>query len=124
MSYRLQLQQRCAIIRLSETQVDGLASTQWSSMAEDVRCFLDLNYLRAGKDPIWTPDSGNAENRSGVLFLEPGADIRPGDRVQMSKGPSGTFEVKSSIDEAWTPRKLHHLECYVQEVNRLYVPGG
>lgn len=117
------LKQRCTVQRLSDVQFDGLISTQWTQVA-DLRCFLDLSYIRSGKDPVWTPDSGRAQNRSGVLFLPPGANVEPGDRIVMTKGPSGTFVVQSALDEAWTPRKLHHLECYVTEVDRVYTSGG
>lgn len=123
MSYKNLLKMRCNILRATQTQVDGLATESWAEIETSSRCFLDLNYIRAGKDPVWTPDDGTAQNRSGVLFLPPTTLGRPGDRVQMLKGPNGTFEIQSSMDEAWTPRAIHHLECFVAEVNRTYVPG-
>jgi hypothetical protein len=126
MSYRSLLKQRCRIQRLTEVNFDGLVSNEWNVVdgTENTRCFLDLNFIRAGKDPVWTPDTGMAQDRAGVLFLAPGALAMPGDRVEMIKGPQGTFEIMSSMDEAWTPRKLHHLECYVKEVARAFVAGG
>jgi len=111
---------RCQVLRLSDVQEDGLVSNDWTVLEDSTRCFLDLNFIRSGKDPIWTPDSGTAQNRSGVLFLQPGTGAMPGDRVKMLIGPGGTFEIKSALDEAWTPTKLHHLECHVTEVNRSF----
>lgn len=125
MSYKTLLKMRCRILELVETQVDGLVSNEWAVTlgGSSVRCFLDLGFIRKGKDPIWTPDSKTAENRSGVLFLAPKAPGKPGDRVEMLVGPPGTFTIDSSMDEAWTPRKFHHLECFVSEVARVYTSG-
>lgn len=125
MSYRNLLKMRCNVLAMTDSQVDGLVSQAWAIVPDgtSVRCFLDLNFIRAGKDPIWTPDSGTGQNRSGVLFLAPGAPALPGYRIQIASGngPQGTFEITSSLDEAWTPRKLHHLECFVTEVDRILV---
>lgn len=126
MSYTSLLKMRCSVSRLSEVQFDGAVSVTWTVVADNQRCFIDLNYIRSGKDPVWTPDSGTAQNRSGVLFLPSYADVEPGDRVTMLRGPQGTFEIKSSLDEAWTPTstRQHHLEVYVTEVDRVYVTGA
>lgn len=124
MSLRNLLRMRCNIVRTTSVQVDGLVKQQWSAVSTGEQCFLDLNYIRAGKDPVWVPDNGTAQNRSGVLFLAPSTIAIPGDRVQMVKGPGGTFEIQSSMDEAWNLTKLHHLECFVVEVNRVYAAGN
>lgn len=121
MSYSQMLSQRCNIVRLTESQVDGLVSHTWQPINTDpVRCFLDLNFIRLGKDPTWTPDTGTAQNRAGVLFLPTKFIAQPGDRIQMLLGPSGTFKIERFVDEAWTPKrkKPHHLELYVTEVDR------
>lgn len=111
---------RCRIMETIAGNQDGMAFRSWAPIAggDNVRCFLDLNFIREGRDPVWTPDSKTAQNRKGVLFLPPGSTAMPGNRVQMIKGPTGTFEIMSSLDEAWTVDKLHHLECFVQEIDR------
>jgi len=121
MSYRNLLKMRCRILESTQSQQDGMTYNSWTPIldGDSVRCFLDLGFIRAGKDPVWTPDTKTAQNRSGVLFLPPNSEAVPGNRVQMVHGPTGTFEIKSSLDEAWTPRKLHHLECYVEEIDRV-----
>jgi hypothetical protein len=84
--------------------------------ATSERCFLDLGFIRQGKDPQWTPEAGRASDRSGVLFLGPTTAMRPGDRIRMTKGPSGTFQVEGAYDEAWRPSDRHHIELGVVEV--------
>lgn len=125
MSYSALLRMRCNVKRLTETQVDGLVTQTWAIIAggSNVRCFLDLNYIRAGRDPVWTEDSKTAQNRSGILFLPPKILAQPGDRIQMVKGPTGVFKIENSVDEAWTPTHRHHQELYVIEVDRVLAGG-
>lgn len=115
------LQHRCSVKRLTEGEVDGIATASWSTVASNVRCFLDLNFLRNGKDPVWSPEAGRRADRTGVLFASSSASIQPGDRIIMTKGPVGTFEVQSAVDEAWRPSSMHHVELGVIEVQRQLV---
>lgn len=121
MSYFSLLKMRCRILEFTQSQQDGMTYQSWTPIfgGDKVHCFLDLGFIRAGKDPVWTPDTNTAQNRSGVLFLPPNCKANPGNRIQMLRGPGGTFEITSSLDEAWRPDKLHHLECFVQEVDRV-----
>ena len=116
MSYRSLLKHRCTIIELTMTATDGSPVSTWTTKAEDIRCFLDLGFIRRGKDPIWTPEAGRPADRSGVIFLGGDAPITSGDRIIMTKGPSGTFEVQGAFDEAWRPSSRHHIEIGVIEV--------
>lgn len=121
MSYRSLLKMRCQILRAVQAQQDGLTYNTWETVDDNARCALLLGFIRSGIDPVWTPETKDAQNRFGVLYLFPGADAEPGDRIEMINGPGGTFEITSDIDEAWKllPKpKLHHLECRVEEVNR------
>lgn len=119
MSYRSLLKMRCSILELVETQQDGMPVHSWQTTQVDVRCFADLLFFNGpDNDPLWTADAAKPENRSGKLFLAPNAIVEPGNRIKITRGPSGTFEVQGAVDEAWTPRGLHHLECYVVEINR------
>ena len=116
MSYSKMLRHRCEILRLVESDIDGMPQHSWLKISEEVRVFLDLNFIRSGKDPRWTPEAGRPSDRSGVLFVDPEGDVRSGDRVRMTVGPHGTFQVEGAVDEAWTPTKMHHKECGVVEV--------
>jgi len=110
------LKHRCDVLRLVETDLNGMPQHDWLTVVENVKVFLDLNFIRKGRDPVWTPEAGRPSDRSGVLFVDPGADVRSGDRVRMTVGPHGTFQTEGAVDEAWTPTKMHHKEIGVVEV--------
>ncbi len=116
MSYGGMLKHRCTLQELNETFVDGIPRSEWVDAATGVKCFLDLNFLRRGKDPMWTPEAGRVSDRSGVLFLAGTAPVKSGMRVKMTFGPSGTFLIEGAVDEAWRPTSKHHLEVGVTEV--------
>lgn len=116
MSYGGLLQHKCNLLTLTTTFADGMPVSAWTPYATGVKCFLDLNFIRRGKDPMWTPEAGRSSDRAGVLFLSGKANPKSGMRVQMTKGPSGTFLVEGAVDEAWRPTKLHHYELGVTEV--------
>lgn len=123
MSYAAQLKHRCTLLELQTTFVNGVPQTLWQPVATGVRCFLDLNFIRRGKDPMWTPEAGRPSDRSGVCFLEPKAPAKSGYRIKMTKGPTGTFLIEGAVDEAWQPTKLHHLEVGVVEVPKQISKG-
>ncbi len=110
------LKQRCTLLELSEAFVNGIPQSDWVPVAENVKCFLDLNFIRRGKDPMWTPEAGRVSVRSGVLFLDGSAAVKSGMRVKMTFGPTGTFLIEGAVDEAWRPTSKHHLEVGVTEV--------
>lgn len=118
MSYRTMLKQRCSIKRLVETEQHGFVVFDWITIASSVPCFLDLSFIRQGKDPLWTPEAGRPSDRTGVWFGLPKVDVRSGDQIVMTKGPSGTFQVEGAVDEVWRPGDFHHLELGVKEVGR------
>jgi hypothetical protein len=116
MSYRSLLKHRCNVIGLVTTADDGSPVTVWQQKATDIRCFLDLSFIRKGKDPYWSESAGRPTDRTGVLFLMGDAQIKAGDRIIMTRGPSGSFSIEGAIDETWTPSARHHLEVGVKEV--------
>ena len=124
MSYNSLLKHRCTVLSLVETQVDGSPIVAWQATSTNVRCFLDLNFIRRGKDPMWTAEAGRPQDRSGVLFLRGDQLVESGNRVLMTKGPAGTFSIEGALDEAWQPDKRHHIEIGVVEVaGQLARPG-
>lgn len=116
MSYRTMLKHRCTVLRLVETQQNGYDVHVWQQVGTNVPCWLDLNFIRQGKDPQWTPEAGRAADRTGVWFGMPLANVRSGDRLVMSKGPVGTFAAEGAVDTVWRPKNFHHLELGVKEV--------
>ncbi len=116
MSYSGMLKHRGRIYRLKETEVNGYSTMQWVELSGTIACFLDLNFLRPGKDPGWTPAAGRVAVRAGVMFTKARDGVRSGDRIQMVRGPSGVFQVDGAVDVAWRPTSHHHNELSVKEV--------
>jgi hypothetical protein len=112
--------------RMGLTQVDGVATMDWSPVdgGEYVRCRLDLNFLRPGKDIAPAPVAGKAPDRIGLMFCSSDAPIRAGDRVVAIPGDdgtvpvSGTFEIRVIPDLAMGFSAPHHMEIQILETNQ------
>jgi hypothetical protein len=116
MSFNSMLAHRCSLIDSVETSTDGSSVYTWQTVATNVPCFLYLNFIRRGKDSLWVEAAGRPKDRTGVIFFKGGATVRSGMRIEMTKGPNGMFSIEGALDEAWTPRRRHHLEFGVIEV--------
>jgi hypothetical protein len=117
MSYSGLLKHTCHLLELRSGFKDGIPTSQWVQVTtKPHKCFLDLQFIRRGKDPLWTPEAGRVSDRTGVLFVDKGVTVKSGMRVKMVFGPSGTFLVEGAVDEVWRPTELHHYECGVTEV--------
>lgn len=123
MSYRTMLKHRCSITRLVESSTNGYVTFNWVPIQTNVPCFLDLTFIRMGKDAMWTPEAGRPADRTGVWFGMPKVDVQSGDQVVMTKGPLGTFQIEGAVDEVWRPQDFHHLELGVKEVGRPIANG-
>lgn len=116
------LKHRCRVLSMSEESEDGVPVIGWdyvrdaSAQPAEFRCFLDLNFIRRGKDPQWTAEAGRPADRSGVFFAMGDIPLRSGNRIEMTRGPEGTFVAEGAFDEAWTPSARHHIEIGVLEV--------
>lgn len=116
MSFKALLRHRGSLLRLEEQFINGTPVHRWVEVEKNVRCFLDLNFVRLGKDPTWTPEAGRPTTRTGVGFFLPRAPLVSGMRIRMTRGPAGTFAIGGAVDEAWEPQRKHHLEVSVSEV--------
>lgn len=121
MSFNSMLAHRCKLIAPAET-APGVYS--WTTSATDVPCFLDLNFIRKGKDAMWVEAAGRPKDRTGVIFFKGSAVVKSGWRIEITRGPSGMFSIEGALDEAWTPRKRHHLEFGVIEVATVVKRGA
>ena len=110
MSYSSLLKHRVDIYRISVEDANGIPVTSWTKTLVSIPAFVDLNFIRRGKDPVWTQEAGRPQDRSGVLFLPEYTDIRSGDRIIVTRGPKGSFQVEGAVDEAWRPENQHHME--------------
>lgn len=133
MSFTSMLAHRCRLIAPVETSVDGSSVYTWQTVsgADSVSCFLDLNFLRKGKDSQWVEAAGRPKDRTGVIFFKGSQVVKSGWRIEideeaypLTRGPKGMFSIEGALDEAWTPRKKHHLEFGVIEVATAIKRGG
>jgi hypothetical protein len=117
-SYRTLLRHRCTIERQTRTQIDGTVAFEWGAISKNEACFIDLTFIRKGRDPQWTPESGRPADRTGVGFFGPRSKVLVGDRVRMTRGPiKGTFMIEGAFDQISDHRgRLHHIEAGVHEV--------
>lgn len=114
MSFNGLLMHRCKVQRNQMDLSSGSAEMKWVDVKTGVPLYLDLMFLRTGRDPVWSPEAGRESVRVGVAFFKGKAPIKNGDRIVMTKGPHGTFFLEMAIDEAWAPTSLHHLEVFVR----------
>ena len=114
------------IERLSLTAHDGVATMDWTTVpgGEFVKCRLDLNFLRPGKDIAPAPVAGKAPDRIGLMFCSQYAPIEAGDRIvtipnEAGETPvSGTFEIRVIPDVVVGYSSSHHLEIQILETNQ------
>ena len=123
MSFRRMLKHRCTILRQDVDLTSGSPVYDWVEVKTGVRCFLDLNFIRSGKDAVWTPESGRGTERYGVGFFLGTEPLKPGDWIKMTRGPTGVFSLEAAVDEAWRPEENHHLEIGCKEVPKQYTKG-
>lgn len=106
--------------RLQKTRgEDGVTETSWTNQApplDSIKCRLDLNFLRPGKDAPPAYEAGVAPERVGVMFCKAGLPLRAGDRIVALSGPvSGYFEIKAIPDVALDYSSGHHIEVQIFE---------
>jgi len=112
--------------RMSLTATDGVASMDWAVVpgGEFVRCRLDLNFLRPGKDIAPAPVAGKAPDRIGLMFCSQYTPIQAGDRIVTipnaagQEPVSGTFEIRVIPDVVVGYTASHHLEIQILETNQ------
>ncbi len=107
---------------------DGVAGTQRVDVTtgglNHVKCRLDLQFIRPGKDAPSPINAGGAQDRYGVLFCRADVPLRAGDYLvcipnSAGKLPvEGTFEIKSIPDKAMDFSDAHHIEVLVFEVTQ------
>lgn len=104
-----------------------------NDMLQFLKCRLDMNFIRQGKDIPPAPVAGRAPDRIGVMFTSAYAPIRAGDRIiaipnEQNEIPvAGTFEIRAIPDEAVGFASRHHIEVQVietgQELNEANWPS-
>jgi len=120
--------------RLTLTVEDGVATMAYAQatdpdpalndMLQFLRCRLDMNFIREGKDALPAMVAGKAPDRVGVMLTGPYAPIRAGDRIVAIPNEhgaipvSGTFEIRSIPDEVVAFSDRHHIEVQIIETGQ------
>ena len=120
--------------RLQLVVTDGRASMTYAQatdpdpalndMLQFLKCRLDMNFIREGKDALPAPVAGRAPDRVGVMLTDPYAPIRAGDRIVTIPNESGavpvegTFEIRAIPDEVVGYSDRHHIEVQIIEVGQ------
>lgn len=92
-----------------------------NDLLQYLKCRIDMNFLRPGKDIPAAPEAGKAPDRMGLLITSAYAPLRAGDRViaipnERNKIPvPGTFYLKVIPDAAQDYDDQHHLEVQIIE---------
>lgn len=107
--------------RVSAVSEDGSLELSYNTVPrlQNVRCRLDLNFLRMGKDQLSPIVDGRAPDRVGVMFCNSDIALKPGDHLETVTGPvTGTFEIKAIPDQALDYGTAHHIEVQIIEVSQ------
>lgn len=84
----------------------------------EMKCRLDLIFLRPGKDAPAAVVAGRTPDRTGVMFCRNTPSLRGGQIIRVIKGPftGASFLLKMRPDEAQDFSGTHHIEVQVNEV--------
>lgn len=120
---RLQLTVLNGVAQMAYAQATDPDPTR-NSMLNYLKCRLDLNFVRPGKDVPAAPVAGRAPDRIGVLLTYPNAPIKAGDRLvtipnEWNEIPvEGAFELRTIPDEVVSFSSRHHLEAQILEAGQ------
>lgn len=121
---------RCKAEVMQKANVDGVAESSWAPAGDTeeekkilayIKCRIDLNFVRPGKDIPQAPVAGQAPDRMGLLLCDPDIPLKAGMRLvtvpnDYGKMPvTGTFEMRAIPDGAIGFSDTHHLEVQVIE---------
>jgi hypothetical protein len=84
----------------------------------EMKCRLDLIFLRPGKDAPSPIVAGRTPDRTGIMYCSYTPNLRGGQTVKVIKGPhvGASFLIKMRPDEAQDFSGTHHIEVQVFEV--------
>lgn len=89
-----------------------------------MKCRLDLQFIRPGKDALPAQQAGVQQDRQGLMFCSNTPFLVAGQRIVCVAGPiQGSFDIKSVPDYALDYTGAHHIEVQVFEANQKKVEG-
>lgn len=115
------------VLRLTQTFVNGAPTMAWDKVTTildpilgipgELKCRIDLNFVRVGKDQPMPVVAGRAPDRVGLMLFDATDAILSGDRIHPLNGPiSGMFELRAIPDVAAGWSAAHHMEVQLIEV--------
>lgn len=126
--------------RLQLYVVDGVATMGYAQAADTdpalddmlhfLKCRLDMNFIREGKDALPAPVAGRAPDRVGVMLTYAYAPIMAGDRLvvipnEQGRMPvEGTFEIRAIPDQVVAFSDRHHIEVQIIETGQELSPDN
>lgn len=121
---RIQLSVTSGVATMDYVQATDPDDPVADAMLRALKCRLDMNFIREGKDLIPAPEAGKAPDRIGVLFTYAYAPIKAGDRLTAINNAygeipvDGTFEIRAIPDQAIDFAHRHHIEVQIIEVGQ------
>jgi hypothetical protein len=117
------------ILEATTTIVEGARVQSWEKSSEDfdstcspgeMKCRLDLIFLRPGKDAPAPIVAGRSPDRTGVLLCSNTTSLQGGQIIRVIAGPylGSMFLLKMRPDEAQDFSGSHHIEVQIHEVNQ------
>lgn len=84
----------------------------------EMKCRLDLIFLRPGKDAPAPVVAGRTPDRTGVMYCSYTPSLKGGQIIRVVNGPytGSSFLLKMRPDEAQAFSGTHHIEVQVNEV--------
>lgn len=122
------------VLRLQQERVNGVPQMAWQKVTAvvdpflgvpgELRCRIDLAFMRPGKDQPMPIVAGRAPDRVGLMFFAATDEIVSGDRIRCLDGPiRGTFEIRAMPDPATDFSQAHHMEVQIIEVAQSMTPN-
>lgn len=115
------------VTELVQTRVNGSATYAWSPVTAMVdpiwgvpgqlKCRIDLQFIRPGRDAPMPIQAGRAPDRQGILICDVNPNLKAGQRVTAIDGPvTGVFELRETPDPIVGFSLAHHIEVGLIEV--------
>ena len=95
------LTHRATVERSAEVWQDGAPVFTWSVIKSGVPCLFSKD--QGEFDPTWTATERREADQRGTLFALPTADIRPGDRVKITRPPTLALTLEVQPDPSTIP---------------------
>ena|SRR5882672_11051165 len=120
---------RVKVQRLDPSASNGMATYTWvdqPSPLDYLKCRIDVQFLRPGKDIPKPFEAGKAPENTGVLFYSRDVKLLAGDRLVCVPNDAaelpveGVFEIRNIPDTAQDAARSHHFEVQVFEVAQAF----